>query len=239
MLDLNAIRIVLVNPTHPGNIGATARAMKNMGLQRLYLVKPKLFPDAEATARAAHATDILEQAVVTETFEQAIQDCRLVLGTSARTRALPWPTLTAHEAAKQAISETNSGEIAVVFGREKSGLTNEELQRCHYQVEIPSNPDYNSLNIAAAVQIICYELRLASLNHQPTMTENKEEFASIDDLERFYVHLEQVLLDIEFLKPGMPNQVTNRLKRLFNRTRLEITELNILRGILSEIQKKI
>lgn len=236
---LNNIRIVLVEPSHPGNIGAVARAMKVMGLEQLYLVKPRLFPHEKATIRAAHAIDVLMQAVVVDSFAEAVRDCHLVLGTSVRTRALPWPTLDSRAAAQTAVQAASARPIALIFGREKSGLTNEELQCCHYQVEIPANPAYGSLNLACAVQVLCYEIRMALMaqNQLPVTTE--EEFATAEELEKFYQHITDVLVTVEFLKPEIPNQVISRLRRLYNRARLEKIEINVLRGILTAIQKKL
>lgn len=231
------IRIVLVNTTHPGNIGAAARAMKTMGLNQLYLVAPQVFPDAKAVAMASQASDLLAQAIVVPSFAQAIADCQLVLGTSVRVRELAWPTLTAHQAAQTILTEATGGHpVAVVFGREKTGLTNEELQCCHYQVEIPANPIYSSLNLAAAVQVICYELRQAALTEQVAALNREEELATVMELEGLYEHLEKVLYQVGFLKPQQPTMIMRRLRRLLNRTRLEKPEVNILRGILTSVQ---
>lgn len=234
---LENIRIVLVNTSHPGNIGAVARAMKTMGLKQLYLVDPQRFPDAQATERAASAGDILDQAKIFSQLELAIQDCTLVFGTSVRTRYITWPTLDCREAAREALDISTNETIAFVFGREQSGLTNEELELCHYQVEIPANPNYSSLNVAAAVQVICYELRMAALHNMP-LNERlaKEPLSTVEELELFYEHLEQVLLAIKFKKPGLSGQILPRMRRLFSRTKLERTELNILRGILTAME---
>jgi tRNA (cytidine32/uridine32-2'-O)-methyltransferase len=241
------IRIVLVEPSHPGNIGAVARAMKVMGLEQLCLVNPKCFPHEEATARATQAVDILTKASVVKTFAEAIQDCNLVLGTSARERTLAWPTLDARTAAQLAIQEAQTHSVAIVFGREKSGLLTEELQRCHYQVVIPCDPTYTSLNLAAAVQVICYEIYMASLGTPLSLAgegarragegESEEEIATVDEIEKFYEHLEQVLYAINYIRPDIPQQAISRLRRLFNRTRLQKLEINILRGILTAMQQ--
>lgn len=243
MLDLTRIRIVLVEPSHPGNIGAAARAMKTMGLGRLYLVSPEQYPHAEATARASGADDVLAKAVVCDDLDIALNGTTLVFGTSARARNLEWPTIPPRAAAEAVIREP-AGEVALLFGRERSGLTNEELERCHYRVHIPANPNYSSLNLASAVQILCYELALAADHDadappiRETTGEVGESFADQIDVERFYVHLEQALVEIDFLDPENPRQLMRRLKRLFNRTRLLHTEVNLLRGILTAAQRQ-
>ncbi len=230
------IRFVLVETTHPGNIGAAARAMKNMCLNRLYLVKPQQFPHAEATARASGADDILATAQVTATLEEALEGCSLVFGASARPRTISWPQVDARRCGEMA-TETR-GEIAVIFGRESSGLTNAELEKCNYLVHIPTNADYSSLNVGAAVQVIAYELFMAARHPHAPPDPAGEEPAPAEEVERFFDHLEQTLVQIDFLDPGNPRQLMRRLRRLFNRARLERTELNILRGILTETQKK-
>ena len=219
--------------THPGNIGATARAMKNMGLYHLRLVQPQDFPCAQATARASGADDLLVNAQIFSSYEESIQDCHLVFGTSARQRSIPWPVLSPRECAQKAL--TLSEKIAIVFGREHSGLTNQELDRCHFLVQIPTNPEFSSLNIAAAVQILTYELRIQS---QTTSYEHltSEPLVSSENMARFYEHLEQTLIDIEFLDPQKPKRLMRRLQRLFNRTQLLDSEINILRGILTATQ---
>lgn len=237
--SLDNIRIVLVNTTHPGNIGAVARAMKNMGLRDLYLVGPKHYPHQDAVFRAANAVDILDGAVVVHSFDEAIADCGLVIGSSARERTIPWPLLGAREAAQQAIRETVRHKVALVFGREDRGLTNEELQRCQLHINIPSNPEYSSLNVAMAVQVIVYELRMAALaDNEPldVMADWDVPFASGDDIERFFVHLEQTLSEMGFLKADAPKQTSARLRRMFQRTRLDLMEIQMLRGILTSAQ---
>lgn len=233
---LHRTRIVLVNTSHPGNIGAVARAMKTMGLHELYLVAPKYFPDGKATEMAAGAQDVLERALVVNTLEEAIADCTLVVGTSARMRSLPWPLLLPREIAERVRQEATQSHAAIVFGREQSGLSNEELQRCHLHVHIPANPDYSSLNLAAAVQIMAYELRLASLTHTEVESEAPDkQLATAEDMEKFFEHLQQVLITIQFLNPEQPRQLMARLRRLFYRARPDTTEMNILRGILTAI----
>lgn len=235
---LENIRIVLVGTTHPGNIGAAARAMKTMGLRRLYLVAPVGFPSAEATAMASGADDLLAAAVVCDTLDQAIADCRLVLGTSARMRTLDWSTLEPEEATALALGESDRHPVAVLFGRERYGLTNDELKRCQHLLYIPTDPSYSSLNLAQAVQVIAYELtrrsragaqRCRAGNHQPVTSEV---------LESFFGHLEETLADIGFIRK-QPGKLMLRLRRLIHRARPDATEINILRGILSEIQKKV
>lgn len=231
------IRMVLVETSHPGNIGAVARAMKNMGLSELYLVQPKIFPHAEATARAAGADDVLFKARVCETLEEALKDCALVFGTSARLRTIPWPEKDPRECGRIVQEVSRSSPVAVVFGRERVGLTNVELERCNYLVTIPTNPDFSSLNVAAAVQVIAYEIRMAAVEMQkPAMSQSSEELATAEELRLFYEHLQQSLIDTGFLDPKNPKQLMRRLHRLFNRIHLEKTEVNILRGILTAAQ---
>lgn len=235
-MRFQSIRIILVATTHPGNIGSTARAMKTMGLSRLYLVNPNLNPYRKAHELAAGAYDILQSAVICESLEEAIQGCHLICGTSARPRDLALPGLTPADCATLALQQSADTEIAIVFGREHSGLTNEELLLCHYHIHIPSNPEFSSLNLAQAVQIISYELRMKALNPLPKVETSCDSLATATETELFYNHLEQVLIQIDFLKPSNPKRLLLRLRRLFNRARLETTEINILRGILSHIQ---
>ncbi|WP_311969028.1 tRNA (cytosine(32)/uridine(32)-2'-O)-methyltransferase TrmJ [Pseudomonas baltica] len=244
---LENIRVVLVNTSHPGNIGGAARAMKNMGLSRLVLVDPQQFPHHEADARASGANDILESAQVVATLEDALVGCSLVLGTSARDRRIPWPLLDPRECGTKSVEEAGQGlEVALVFGREYAGLTNEELQRCHYHVHIPSNPDFSSLNLAAAVQVLGYEVRMAWLaaEGQPSKVEKEElnapgndTLSTSDEMERFYDQLEQTLEGIGFLDPSNPRHLMARLRRLYGRSAVSRSEMNILRGILTETQK--
>jgi len=226
------IRIVLVETSHPGNIGAAARAMKTMGLARLYLVRPRYFPDARAASRAAGAGDILATAVICDSLDAALHDTICAVGTSARARGVEWPRLNARESARRIVAE--SGEVALVFGRERSGLTNQELDRCHYAVSIPCNPAYRSLNLAAAVQVVCYELMMCAHAGGPIATGRPQEPpAPADELELFYAHLERTLIALEFLDPASPRQLMRRLRRLFSRARPTRNEVNILRGILT------
>lgn len=235
---LSRVRIVLINTTHPGNIGATARAMKVMGLGSLHLVTPKIFPNAEATAMASGADDLLQSAVVHDSLDSALEGCPLVLGTSARMRSLPMPMLDARRAAKQALVESGEQEVALLFGRERYGLTNEEMLRCHYLVNIPSNPEYSSLNLAQAVQLLAYELRIAAQGFSD-ISLDPPDWQPVDDqqMEGLFEHLEQTLLDIRFLNPKQPKRLMARLRRLFNRARPDQNEINILRGILKASQE--
>ena len=235
-MNFNNIRIVLMETTHPGNIGASARAMKNMGLKHLVLVNPHRFPSAEATARASGADDILVQAVVVSDLDSALRGCTLVMGTSARRRNLAWPELDPRECALKAVAANTTTQVALLFGQERSGLTNEALDRCHYLVHIPTNPDYSSLNLAAAVQVLCYEMRMALQANRPPPVANEEPLAPAEDMARFYDHLQQVLIEIGFLDPDNPRHLMRRLRRLFNRARPDRIEVNILRGILSAVQ---
>lgn len=238
---LKNIRVVLLHTSHPGNIGATARAMKTMGLSRLYLVNPKLFPAAEATARASGADDLLAQAVVCETLDTAIAGCQLVVGASARGRRIPCPVLNPVDCAQQAVRESGQGEVAILFGCEQSGLSNAELDRCQSLVMIPTNPGYGSLNLAAAVQIICYELLVAdrAATARPDADEDAGSIpASADELARYYEHLERVLVKLDFLNPENPRKLMRRIRRLYNRARPDENEINILRGILSAIEQR-
>ena len=244
---LQNIRVVLVNTSHPGNIGGAARAMKNMGLSRLVLVQPLDFPAADASARASGADDVLSNAIVVDSLKQALVGCSMAIGTSARERSIPWPLLDPRECASKTVERAAAGdEIALVFGREHAGLTNDELQRCHFHVHIPSNPDFSSLNLAAAVQVLSYEVRMAWLAAQGEAGgEQKQdgaasrncELATLDEMELFYDHLEKTLVDIGFLDPEKPRHLMPRLRRLYGRSEVDRTEMSILRGILTETQK--
>ncbi|SFC41258.1 tRNA (cytidine32/uridine32-2'-O)-methyltransferase [Marinospirillum celere] len=246
---LGALRVVLVGTSHPGNIGGVARAMKNMGLKDLRLVAPRAqFPHPEAEFRASGATDILNDVVVNDTLEEALADRTLVAGTSARSRHLPWPLLNPRELAGRLQDELRQPEhrIALVFGREDRGLSNEELQLCHLHVHIPTNPEFSSLNLAAAVQVLSYEVRMALVEQaetasrkedQPFGTEWDAPLATSESLERFFEHLEKTLVDIEFHDPNNPRKSLSRLRRLYLRARPDSNEINMLRGILTSTQK--
>lgn len=231
-----SIRIVLVDTTHPGNIGAAARAMKNMGMTDLALVRPRYFPDKEATARASGAEDLLQSATVTETLEEAIADCVYVVGASARSRAISWPCLEPKDCAVRLRTENARGPVAAVFGTEKSGLANEDLDHCDALLTIPADPAFSSLNLAMAVQVLTYELRAAQ-SEKPPEYEYDAPPASSRELELFYEHLERVLTDIRFLDPDNPRHLMRRLRRLFIRARPDQNEVNILRGILTAIDR--
>ena len=247
---LDRIRIVMVETTHAGNIGAAARAMKTMGLSQLVLVSPQGFPSAEATALASGAADLLEAARVVDSLDEAIADASLVVGTSARQRRIPWPCVTPRMLAQQ-ISEEADTSVAVLFGRESRGLTNEELERCHLHVSIPSNEDYGVLNVAAAIQVISYELRLASLGEDPQVTASREmphrmqqpdwawdePPADSAAMARFFEHLETVLVNTGFMDPTNPDQAMRRLRRLFLRARPDKMEVNMLRGLLTSVER--
>lgn len=235
---LRRFRIVLINTTHPGNIGATARAMKVMGLEKLHLVTPKVFPHADATARASGADDLLSCAHVHPDLDSALAGCSLVLGTSARLRSLSMPQMDVRKAAEAAWSEPGQADVAILFGREAYGLTNEEMQRCQQLVHIQTNPEFGSLNIAQAVQLVCYELRMAALDGGGQALP-PEDWEPVDarQMELFFEHLERTLLDIRFLNPEQPKRLLMRLRRLFNRARPDQNEINILRGILAAAQR--
>lgn len=237
------IRIVLVHTSHPGNIGAAARAMKNMGLSRLYLVAPKEFPSPKAVWRAANALDVLDKVVVVDSMSEAVRDCGLVVGTSARERRIPWPLLAPRECGERSWQESAHHPVAIVFGREDRGLTNEELHQCHMHVHIPANPDYSALNLSAAVQVLCYEIRVAFLTAQSGKLPHFDDWdvppAKHEDLERYFQHLEETLITLQFLDADNPRQTMTRLRRLFNRVRLDKMELSILRGILTATQNYI
>lgn len=245
---LDKIRIVLVNTTHPGNIGAAARAMKNMGLSELCLVEPKLFPHPDAIARSSRADDILETALVVESLEEAVADCQLVVGTSARGRHIPWPIVNPRELSAQ-VSERLSKtpdvfKVAILFGREDRGLTNEELHACHLHVHIPTNPDFSSLNVGAAVQVIAYELRMvlqeSVVDEAPQWGVDWDiELADQKEIELMFNHLEQTLIEIKFLEPDNPRQLMTRLRRLLLRAVPDKVEVNIIRGILTKINRSI
>ena len=226
------IRIVLVGTTHPGNIGAVARAMKNMNLSDLYLVSPKIFPSADATSRASGADDILFSATVCESLQDAVGDCQIVIGASARSRTISWPELTARECAEKLAVEAHKNRVAIVFGRENSGLKNKELDICRYLLRIPCNPGFSSLNLAAAVQVIGYELFVASGQGTKVVEVEPDCLATSEQMEAFYHHLHQTLVDIGFMHVDKSRSVMRRLRRIYNRAQMETKELDMLRGIL-------
>jgi tRNA (cytidine32/uridine32-2'-O)-methyltransferase len=235
---IDGVRIVLVNTSHPGNIGSVARAIKTMGLQELYLVSPAQFPHPKAIELATNATDILDKAIVVQTLNEAIADCSLVVGTSARTRTIPWPLLNPREMAEKVMQEPPKSQTAIVFGREQSGLTNEELQQCHLHVQIPTHSEFSSLNIAAAVQVIAYELRMASLGTDKKQNDTWDyRLANVTEMELFFNHLQEIFIKIDFLKMSAPRKLMTRMRRLFLRARPDVMEINMLRGMLTAMQE--
>jgi tRNA/rRNA methyltransferase/tRNA (cytidine32/uridine32-2'-O)-methyltransferase len=233
-----SVRIVLVGTTHPGNIGAVARAMKNMGVADLALVEPRYFPHKDATARASGAVDILKNATVSDTLAAALQDCVYVAGASARSRTINWPTMEPRQCAARLLEEGQAGPVAAVFGAEKYGLTNEHLDLCDTLLTIPANPDFSSLNLGMAVQVLTYELRAAGIDRDLPTYEPDAPLATSADMEYFYTHLENVLTELRFLNPDNPRHLMRRLRRLFLRARPDQNELNILRGILTAVDRK-
>ena len=249
---LSHVRIVMVNTTLPANIGSALRAMKTMGLSKLVLVAPKTEPHPDIDALAAGATDLIEQIEIVSTLEDAIQDCHLVFGTSARSRTIPWPLLDARPAAEKSLQAVlnDQQEVAIVFGREDRGLTNEELALANYHVTIPVNTDYGVLNVAQAIQVICYELRMATLalveqkeNTKATMPVTETESMQWDEplvtheqMQQFYPHIEKMLAEIEFMDPKNPRLLPLRLRRLFGRIQLDRMEYHLLRGIFTRVQ---
>lgn len=231
------VRVVLVETTHPGNIGAVARAMKTMGLRRLSLVSPKTFPSAYATARAAGADDILYHATISDSLGEALAGSGWIVGSSARVRHIPWPELNPRDCARRVVEQTFKGEVAIVFGRESAGLTNQELEQCNGVVRIPTDESFTSLNLASAVQIIGYEIQLAALSAQTPTAEPTESPVTNEEMERFYTHLREALIEIDFLDESAPKLLMRRLKKLFNRVEPNHSEVNILRGILTAAQR--
>ena len=244
------IRIVLVNTSHPGNIGAAARAMKNMGLSKLTLVDPEDFPSPVANGRAVSAVNILEVATVTKTLEEAVAGCGLVIGTSARIRSIPWPLISPQQCAQHVADDSRQNEVALVFGREDSGLTNEELQLCHFHVNIPADEKLSSLNLAAAVMVISYEVRMELLKRDaegqqaPVAPVDEEIVDGVDwdvpkatgkQVEGFYSHLEKTMVDLNFHDPENPRLLMLRMRRLFGRIRPDQMEISVLRGFLAHI----
>ena len=253
---LDQVRVVLINTSHPGNIGAAARAMKTMGISDLVLVDPQGYaqgqPSAEvlevAEARASGALDILSSAKVVQTLAEATQDCGVVMGTSARSRHIPWPLMHPRNAAAKGIEAAGAGnKVALVFGRERTGLTNDELAQCQVHIHIPTSPDYSSLNVASAVQVLCYEIRMAALAATGELDIEysgnwgvawDNDLANQQEMNGFFQHLEQTLVDIDFLDPNNPKQLMPRLRRLFQRAAPDKIEVNILRGVLKMIGRQ-
>ncbi len=235
--SFNNIRVVLCHTSHPGNIGSTARAMKTMGLNRLFLVQPKHFPDGQAKSLAVNAVDVLDSATVTSTLEEAIADCHFVIGVSGKQRSLSQAVMNVREAAQEATRIASQQQVALVFGTEMSGLSNAEADCCHILATIPANPAYTSLNLAQAVQVMCYELRMAITDGTPHIDSKDGELATQADLERFYAHLQTVLAEIGYINPRAPKKLFERLRRLYGRAQLEKEEVQLLRGILTLTQK--
>lgn len=236
---LDNVRVVLSHTSHPGNIGAAARAMKTMGLSSLYLVNPKSFPDKEAEARAVGAWDMLNNARVCASLDEALQGTVLAAAITARSRDLSHDVFDSRQGAQELLRHARQHPVALVFGTEMSGLTTAEVSKCQIIVHIPANPDYSSLNLASAVQVMAYELRMALPELEraiPAQTENVP--ASFDEIELFYAHLEKNLIESSFLNPQEPKRLMQRIRRMFARTRLEKEEVNILRGILTALQQR-
>ncbi|MEN8713148.1 MAG: RNA methyltransferase [Arenicellales bacterium] len=244
------IRIVLVETSHPGNIGAVARAMKNMCLQSLYLVRPKQYPDSHAMARSSGAIDVLNNAVVCDSLSEALSDCRLVIAASARSRSISWPSTTAPEAAQKLINGGMQAPVALVFGREDRGLNNEELDLCNFMVQLPANPEFSSLNIAAAVQVFSYEVRktflaeqalqqpCSSLASQSTEQGMEDRPASSINLKRLFDHLETTLVQVDFMPAHRTRTLMRKLMRFFQKSQVTEEEVSIFRGILTELQRQ-
>ena len=233
---LDSIRTVLVETHHPGNIGGAARALRTMGLSQLVLVRPVRYPDPQAEWRAAGGVDVLRSARVVDTLDAAIADCGFVVGTSTRNRRIPWPVASAQEAAERIVAEASKRPVAILFGREASGLENDELHRCHLHLQIDANPDYPSLNLAMAVQVVAYEIRRAAEGAKPAEPWDRLP-ATVAEVEGLMRHLESVLVEVDFLDPGNPGQTMTRLRRLFARIHPDDTEVKMLRGVLTEIQR--
>ncbi len=238
---LGRIRIVLIRTTEAGNIGSAARAMKTMGLSRLVLVEPAEFPSAKATARASGADDVLVDAMIVESLEQALEGCDLIMGTSARLRDLPWPLLGPREGAQKVWEHRQmQGDVAVVFGCENSGMTNKEMDHCHFQIHIPANSHYSSLNLAASVQIIAYEMRMVQMLAAGEVVEQSEEIlATRDEMQHFYDHFFNIMQQVGYYRPQQPKLLKRRVMRLFNRSMMTHPEVQIMRGILSMIDNKL
>ncbi len=237
-MKLTNIKIVMVETTHPGNIGAATRAMKNMGLSQLTLVNPKCPIGQIAYARGSGADQILDDRATVGSLPEAVADCTLVAATSARLRSLSWPELNPESLARKVLNFPDYERVAIVFGREHAGLTNDELQHCHYTVTIPADEKFSSLNVAAAIQIVGYEIfKVYSEGHESIVSKNTEPLADSEELEGYFSHLQQVLLRIGFLKMDNPRHLMKRLRRLYQRVEPSKNEVQLLRGILSAVEK--
>tara|TARA_Y100000996_G_scaffold214630_1_gene168465 strand:+ start:2083 stop:2841 length:759 start_codon:yes stop_codon:yes gene_type:complete len=238
----DSIKIVLVGTTHPGNIGAAARAIKTMGLRHLDLVCPKEFPSEQAIYRSKAAKDILENARIYQSLLESVKDCEMVIGTSARNRKVPWPVLDPKNASKEINSNVrNNSKVAIVFGREDRGLTNEELGICNLHVHIPTNEDYTSLNLAQAVQIMTYEVRMSFIGEDNIESDQEwdVDIATSDQTERLIEHMDELMQDVEFYDIENPRKLLMRVRRFFKRSGIDVMEANIFRGLFSTIQKKL
>lgn len=235
---LSRIRIVLCRPSHPGNIGAAARAMKTMGLSSLHLVQPKQFPDPEADTRATGAVDVLAGAKIHASLKEALAGTVCAVALSARRRDLGPPVGMPRDGVAALLAQAVSGEVALVFGNETVGLSNDEILHCQAAISIPTNPAFSSLNLGSAVQVLCYELRMTAFAGQPPAGDEKvtpfaSPLATNDEVEGLYAHLESIMTATGFYNPAQPGRLMAKLRRLFGRSRLERDEVNILRGILA------
>ena len=235
---MDRIRVVLCEPSHPGNIGACARALKTMGLSRLTLVSPRMFPHPEAVARASSAAELLEAASIVDSLESGLVGVTLAIGFTARPREFAGATRSVRDAAAEAVGHCDRGDVALVFGGEMSGLANEELARCQIVATIPGAPGRASLNLAAAVQVAAYEIFLAAQGGK-VWEAPRFQPATIEEIEALYTHAERTLVAMRFLNPRQPRRLMPRLRRLFARTQLEKAEVDILRGILARIDQLI
>jgi len=237
--SLDSIKIVLVGTSHPGNIGASARAMKNMGVKNLCLVSPKDFRSDVATYRSKAAKDILENAEIHADLKNAISDCQLVIGTSARGRTVPWPVMSPKEAAKDVRKNATNSKVAIVFGREDRGLTNEELGLCNIHVHIPTDVEYSSLNLSQAVQILVYEVRVSFIENLDEEEVWDVDFANNEQTERLINHMDELMQQVEFYDVDNPRKLLLRVRRFFKRSKIDVMEANIFRGLFATIQKKL
>ena len=233
------IRFVLMGTTHPGNIGAAARAMKSMGLTQMHLVQPKIFPSADATAMASGADDLLSAAIVGDSLEAAVADCSLIVATSARRRSIPWPVLTPHDCARHIVDAAARGPVAVVFGREHAGLKNEELELCRQMIQIPTAENFRSLNLASAVQLVAYEIRQVALGGEAPSDPEIRDLATAGQMADLYAHLRETMIAVGFFDPKKPRRLQTRLRRLLNRAAPGQEEVQILRGFLAAVGDKL